>query len=85
MSEDQFALPTFLPRSAITGIRNINDFPDGLLELSDFLNVVYNCLVKNKIPVKKFIVCLLTCPSFGSTMESISACQQTIQVRLYRF
>ena len=35
MSEDQFALPTFLPRTAIVGIRNIYDFPDGLLELND--------------------------------------------------
>ena len=35
MSEDQFALPTFLPRTAIIGIRNIYDFPDGLLELND--------------------------------------------------
>ena len=35
MSEDQFALPTFLPNTAIVGIRNIYDFPDALLELQD--------------------------------------------------
>jgi len=34
-SEDQFALLTFLPNTAIVGIRNINDFPDALLELED--------------------------------------------------
>ena len=35
MSEEQFALPTFLPKTAIVGIRNIYDFPDALLELQD--------------------------------------------------
>ena len=35
MSEDQFALPTFLHNTAIVGIRNIYDFPDALLELQD--------------------------------------------------
>ena len=35
MSEDQFALPTFLPNTAIVGIRNIYEFPDALLELQD--------------------------------------------------
>ena len=35
MSEDQFALPTFLPKTAIVGIRNIYDFPDAFLELQD--------------------------------------------------
>ena len=34
-SQDQFALPTFLPNTAIVGIRNIYDFPDALLELED--------------------------------------------------
>ena len=34
-SEEQFALPTFLPKTAIVGIRNIYDFPDALLELQD--------------------------------------------------
>ena len=31
----EFALPTFLPKTAIVGIRNIYDFPDALLELQD--------------------------------------------------
>ena len=35
MSDEQFALPTFLPKTAIVGIRNIYDFPDALLELHD--------------------------------------------------
>ena len=35
MSEEQFALPTFLPKTAIVGIRNIYDLPDALLELQD--------------------------------------------------
>ena len=35
MSEEQFALPTFLPKTVIVGIRNIYDFPDALLELQD--------------------------------------------------
>ena len=33
MSEEQIALPTFLPKTAIVGIRNIYNFPDALLEL----------------------------------------------------
>lgn len=35
MSEEQFALPTLVPRTAIVGVRNIYDFPDALLELQD--------------------------------------------------
>ena len=35
MSEEQFALPTFLPKTAIVGIRNIYDFPGALLQLQD--------------------------------------------------
>ena len=35
MSEEQFPLPTFLPKTAIVGIRNIYDIPDALLELQD--------------------------------------------------
>ena len=35
MSEDQIAVPTFLPRTAIVGVRNVYNFPDGLLELQD--------------------------------------------------
>ena len=35
MSEEQFALSTFLPKTAIVGIRNIYDFLDALLELQD--------------------------------------------------
>ena len=35
MSEEQFALPTFLPKTAIVGITNIYDFPDALLQLQD--------------------------------------------------
>ena len=35
MFEEQFALPTFLPNTAIVGIRNIYDFPYALLELQD--------------------------------------------------
>ena len=35
MSEEQIALPTFLPKTAIVGIRNIYNFPDALLELQD--------------------------------------------------
>ena len=30
MTEDKFALPTFLARTAIIGMRNIYDFPDGV-------------------------------------------------------
>ena len=33
MSEEQFALHTFLIKTAIVGIRNIYDSPDALLEL----------------------------------------------------
>lgn len=35
MPDKQFALPTFQPKTAIFGIRNIYDFPDALLELND--------------------------------------------------
>lgn len=35
MSEEQFALPTFVQRTAIVGVRNIYDYPDALLELQD--------------------------------------------------
>ena len=35
MSEEQFALPTFLPRTTIVGVRNIYEFPNSLLELQD--------------------------------------------------
>ena len=35
MSEEQFAVPTCLPKTAIVGIRIIYDFPDVLLELQD--------------------------------------------------
>ena len=35
MSEEQFTLPTFLPRTAIVGTKNIYDFPNALLELND--------------------------------------------------
>ena len=35
MSEEQFALPTLVPRTAIVGVRNIYDFPDALLELQE--------------------------------------------------
>ena len=35
MPEEQFALPTFLPQTAIVGVRNIYDFPEALLELQD--------------------------------------------------
>ena len=35
MSEEQFALHTFLIKTAIVGIRNIYDSPDALLELHD--------------------------------------------------
>ena len=35
MSEEQFALPTLVPRTAIVGVRNIYDYPDALLELQE--------------------------------------------------
>ena len=35
MSEEQFALPTFVQRTAIVGVRNIYDYPDALLELQE--------------------------------------------------
>ena len=35
MSEEQFALPTLVPRSAIVEVRNIYDYPDALLELQE--------------------------------------------------
>ena len=35
MSDEEFALLTFQPNTAIVGIRNIYDFPDALLELND--------------------------------------------------
>ena len=35
MSEDQFALSTHVPRTAIVGVRNIYDYPDALLELRE--------------------------------------------------
>ena len=33
MSEDQFALPTFVQLAAIVGVQNVYDYPDTLLEL----------------------------------------------------
>ena len=45
MSEEQFALPTFLPKTAIVGARNIYNFPEALLELQD----TFKC--SPKIPV----------------------------------
>lgn len=35
MSEEQFALPTFVQRTAIVGVMNIYDYPDALLELQE--------------------------------------------------
>ena len=35
VSEEQFALPTLVPRIAIVGVRNIYDYPDALLELQE--------------------------------------------------
>ena len=35
MPEEQFALPTFVQRTAIVGVRNIYDYPDALLELQE--------------------------------------------------
>ena len=35
MSEEQYALPTFVKKTAIIGIRNIYDYPDALLELQE--------------------------------------------------
>ena len=35
VSEEQFALPTFVQRAAIVGVRNIYDYPDALLELQE--------------------------------------------------
>ena len=35
MSEQQFAVPTLVSKTAIVGIRNIYDFVDALLELQD--------------------------------------------------
>jgi len=31
MSEEQFALPTFLPKTTIVGVRNIYDFPENVV------------------------------------------------------
>lgn len=33
MSEKQICLPTFMPNTAIVGIRNLYDFPDAVTEL----------------------------------------------------
>lgn len=35
MSDEQFALPTFVQRTAIVGVMNIYDYPDALLELQE--------------------------------------------------
>ena len=35
MSEEQYALPTLVQKTAIIGVRNINDYPLALLELQD--------------------------------------------------
>ena len=35
MSEEQYALPTLVKKTAIVGVRNIYDFPEGLLELQE--------------------------------------------------
>ena len=35
MSEEQFALPTLVKKTAITGVRNIYDYPEALLELQE--------------------------------------------------
>ena len=33
MSEKQICLPTFMPTTAIVGVRNFSEFPDGIAEL----------------------------------------------------
>ena len=69
MSEEQFALPTFLPKTAVVGIRNIYDFPDALLELQDTFKRSLN------IPVYKFLLFKqILSLGLGSIMVSISAC-----------
>ena len=35
MSEEQFALPTLVKKTAIIGVRNIYDYPEALLELQE--------------------------------------------------
>ena len=35
MSEEQYALPTLVQKTAIIGVRNIYDYPLALLELQD--------------------------------------------------
>ena len=35
MTEEQIAVPTLVPRTAIVGVRNIYDYPDALLELQE--------------------------------------------------
>ena len=37
MSEEQFALPTLVKKTAIIGVRNIYDYPEALLELQETL------------------------------------------------
>ena len=50
MSEEQFTLPTFLPRTAIVGIKNIYDFPNALLELNDTLK-------RSLLGIKAAVIC----------------------------
>ena len=35
MSEEQYALPTLVKKTAIIGMRNIYDYPEALLELQE--------------------------------------------------
>ena len=60
MSEDQLALPTFLPRTAIVGIRNIYDFPYGLLELNDVFKRSLPCQNKTIFKSLKFVFVYLS-------------------------
>ena len=44
MSEEQYAIPTLVNKTAIIGVRNIYDFPDTLLELQETFNRSLKCL-----------------------------------------
>ena len=52
MSEEQFALPTSVHRTAIVGVRNIYDYPDALLELHETFKRSFN-MAETPIDVKE--------------------------------
>ena len=53
MSEEQYALPTLVKKTAIIGVRNIYDYPDALLELQETFKRSLNLPKQEDKEVKK--------------------------------